>query len=42
MEIEEKELKTMSENHSTQYFANEIVKLQRELVETKAMINRFY
>lgn len=37
MEISEQELKQMGENHSTQYFASQITKLQRELTETEEM-----
>ena len=37
MEISEQEIKDMSENHATQYFASQIIKLQRELIETQEM-----
>jgi peptide chain release factor 1 len=37
MEISEQELKTLNESHSTQYFATQIIKLQRELTETQEM-----
>jgi len=37
MEISQDELKRMSENHSTSYFASQITKLQRELAETQEM-----
>ncbi len=37
MEISEQELKTLSENHATQYFASQIKKLQGELEETQTM-----
>lgn len=37
MEISAEELKSISENHSTQYFATQITKLQRELSDTKEM-----
>jgi len=37
MEISDEELKTIEENHSTQYFGSQIIKLQRELSETEKM-----
>lgn len=37
MEISIEELKTIGENHSTQYFASQITKLQRELADTQEM-----
>jgi len=37
MDITEQEVQAMSENHSTQFFASQIVKLQRQLNETKEM-----
>ena len=37
MEISEKELQDLAQNHSTQYFATQIKKLQNDLIETKAM-----
>ncbi len=37
MEISEKELQELSENHQTQYFASQIKKLQKEKKETEEM-----
>ena len=37
MEISEQELEQMGENHSTQFFAGQIIQLQRQLAETLEM-----